>query len=113
MTRKTEEGGFFLIVGQGFKEGLVDQLRNEGYTGGHIAGSCAIDEIGFKFIKSFGKKNIYFSRDCCNVAETVSAVVKLTGLRTLDLLPASTLRSLTLFVCAKLHGSRAILVKLF
>lgn len=107
------KGGFFLIMGQGFEEGLVTQLKKEGYTKGLIAGSCAIDEIGLEFIKSFGKKNIFLSHDCCNVTDTVSAVLKLSGLTTFDLLPASTLRSLALFASAKLHGSRAILARLF
>jgi len=113
VVRLSRKRRVFRDHGQGFEENLVGHLKNEGYARGLIAGSCAIDEIGPEFIKAFGKGNIYFSNDCCNVAETVSAVVKLTGLSTFALLPASAMRSLALIVSAKLHGSRAILTRLF
>lgn len=106
------KGGFFVLMGQGFNDGLINQLKNESYTRGLIAGSCAIKEVGTEFIKEFGKRNIYFSSDCCNVAETVSSLVKLTRLSTFDLIPTSTLNALSLIISAKLHGSRALLANL-
>jgi len=107
------KGGFFVIMGQGFEQGLASHLKTLGFRKGLIVGSCAIDEVGSGLMQAFGKSNIYLSHDCCNVAETVSSMVKLTGLSTFDLLPASMLKSLYLFISAKMHGSRAILAKLF
>lgn len=107
------KGGFFMLMGQGFDKELINQLKEEGYAKGLIAGSCAVDEVSAKFISEFGKKNIYISTDCCNVAETVNSMVKLTGLSIFDLLPTSPLKALGLIVSAKLHGSRAIIAKLF
>jgi uncharacterized protein (DUF362 family) len=107
------KGGFFVLMGQGFEDGIVSQLKAEGYKRGLISGYCAMEEIGPQFKKAFGKGNIYFSDDCCNVAEIVSAVVKLTGRSTFDLAPTSAWKTLYMFISAKLHGSRAILARLF
>lgn len=106
-------GGFFILMGQGFDEDLKDQLMKEGYTRGLIAGYCAVDEVSEQFRDAFGKKNIYISNDCCNVAETVYSMTKLAGLTTFDLLPTSTFKTLRYIISAKLHGSRAITAGLF
>ncbi len=107
------EGGFFVIMGKGFEDDIITQLKNAGFSRGLIAGHCAVEELENKLIDEFGRKNIYVSDSCCNIAETVNSLVKLTKLSTFDLIPISRIRALGLFMLAKIHGSRALLAKLF
>ncbi|MFX0187770.1 MAG: DUF362 domain-containing protein [Candidatus Hodarchaeota archaeon] len=105
------KGGWFLIMGKGFDEDLVDQLKAEGYKKGLVAGYCAIDEIGEKMKKEFGKKKIFFTGDCNNLAETVNATLKLSGMNVFDLVPESIpiQEAMALLEAAKKHGSKALM----
>lgn len=107
------QGGFFIIMGKGHDENIVENLRREGYTKGLIAGYCAIDEIGEKLVNAFGKKNVHYSNDCNNLAETAAALFKLSGVSALDLVPISNLRAIWLIILAKLHGSKALIPSIF
>jgi uncharacterized protein (DUF362 family) len=107
------EGGFFIIMGKGFDENLVQFLRSEGYTEGLVAGYCAIEEIGDKLKQEFGSTNVHFSHNCNNLAETASALFKLSGVSALDLVPISTLKVLKILISAKLHGSKALTPAIF
>lgn len=107
------KGDFFIVMGKGFDDDLVDQLRADGYTRGLVAGKCAVEDVGSKLQAAFGKKNVYFSRECNHMPDTISALVKLMGVPTLDLAPTSTFKSLMLIISAKLHGSKAIVPALF
>jgi hypothetical protein len=107
------EGGFFIIMGKGHGEDLIQKLKNEGFTKGLIAGYCAIDEVGEKIAEAFGKKNVHFSHDCNNLAETATALFKLSGVSALDLIPISTLKLLWLILLAKIHGSKALIPSVF
>jgi hypothetical protein len=100
-------------MGKGFDKDIAAQLRREGYTKGLIAGQCAVDEVGKRLKDEFGKKSIHFSHDCCNVAEIINGLTKLSGVSTFDLLPTSPIKALGLFISAKLNGSKALLAKLF
>lgn len=107
------QGGFFIIMGKGHDENIVQTLRNEGYTKGLVAGYCAIDEVGEKIVKAFGKKNVHFSGDCNNLAETSAALFKLSGVSALDLAPISTLKLIWLVILSKVHGSKALIPSIF
>lgn len=107
------EGGFFIIMGKGHGEDLIQKLKNEGFTKGLIAGYCAIDEVGEKIVEAFGKKNVHFSHDCNNLAETATALFKLSGVSALDLIPISTLKLVWLILLAKIHGSKALIPSVF
>jgi uncharacterized protein (DUF362 family) len=109
------KGGFFLIMGKGFDEDLVDQLKTGGYTKGLVAGFCAINEIGEKLRNIFGKKNVFFSHDCNNLAETINALFKLMKVKALDVFPPgfSIWKLLYYAIIAKLHGSKALIPSIF
>lgn len=107
------KGDFFVAIGKGFDDSLITQLKNAGFSRGLIAGHCAVEELENKLVNEFGRKNVYVSDSCCNIAETVNSLVKLTKLSTFDLIPISRIRALGLFMLAKIHGSRALLAKLF
>lgn len=83
------KGGWFLIMGKGHDDDLVDRLKDEGYTKGLVAGFCAIDEVGKKLREAFGKRRVFFSGDCNNLAETIKAELKLANMSVFDLVPIS------------------------
>ena len=102
------KGGWFIVMGKGHDEDLVDKLKAEGYTKGLVAGYCAINEVGDKLVQAFGKRKVFFSGDCNNLAETVKAQLKLAGMTVFDLVPISTEELMPLIEEAKKHGSTAL-----
>jgi uncharacterized protein (DUF362 family) len=102
------KGGWFLIMGKGHDKDLVDKLKAEGYTKGLVAGYCAIDEVGDKLMKAFGKRKVFFSGDCNNLAETVRAELKLSKMTVFDLVPISTEELMSLVDEAQKQGSKAL-----
>ena len=102
------KGGWFLIMGKGFDEDLVDQLKAEGYKKGLVAGYCAINEVGEKLKSEFGKRKVFFSGDCNNLAETANAEFKLSGVSVFDLVPIPIQELMTLIETARDHGSKAL-----
>jgi len=110
---KKFKGGWFLIMGKGHDEDLPSKLRKEGFTKGLVAGFCAIDEVGQTLKDEFGKKAIFFSGDCNNLAKTATAMFKLSGVSPLDLVPISLFKLVKLLISAKLHGSKALIPALF
>ena len=103
------KGGWFLIMGKGHDEDLVEQLKKEGFTRGLVAGYCAIEEVGQKLRKEFGRRKVFYSGDCNNLAETVKAILKLSKMTVFDLVPSiSTEELMALIDEANKHGSRAL-----
>ncbi|TFF97203.1 MAG: DUF362 domain-containing protein [Promethearchaeota archaeon] len=107
------EGNFFIVMGKGHEENLVDKLKSEGYIRGLVAGFCAIDEVGQKLRDQFGKRNVHFSHNCNNLAETATALFKLSGVSAFDLVPISTIKALWILILSKIHGSKALTPSLF
>ncbi|MFX1387393.1 MAG: DUF362 domain-containing protein [Promethearchaeota archaeon] len=106
-------GGWFLIMGKGHDDDLIDQLKSEGYTRGLVAGFCAINEVGKDLRKEFGRKNVFFSGDCNNLAETVKAELKLAGMSAFDLPPLSYEESMEILQEAQKHGTNALIAVVF
>jgi uncharacterized protein (DUF362 family) len=107
------KGGWFIIMGKGHEESLIEQLKHEGYTRGLIAGYCAIDEIGKKLRKEFGRKNIYFSGDCNNLADTVTAELKLSGMNVFDIIPLEHEKVMEILEEAQGQGTNALIATAF
>lgn len=107
------KGGWFLVMGKGFEENLVKQLKAEGFTKGLVAGFCAINEVGENLRNEFGKKNVYFSGACNHLAETATAMFKLSGVSAFDLSPISSLKGAYLLISGLFHRSKAWMPKLF
>jgi len=107
------KGGFFIVMGKGFDADIAERLRKEGYTRGLVAGCCAIKEVGKKLRKDFGRRNIFFSDTCNSLAQTATALFKLTGVHPLELVPIPTYKLAALLASAKLHGSKALIPSLF
>ncbi len=102
------KGGWFIIMGKGHDENLVDNLRSQGYTKGLVAGYCAINEVGEKLKNAFGKRKVFFSGDCNNLAETVKAILKLAGMTVFDLIPIPTDELMSLINEAQKNNSTAL-----
>jgi hypothetical protein len=102
------KGGWFLIMGKGHDDDLVDKLKAEGYKKGLVAGYCAINEVGEKLKEAFGKRKVFFSGDCNNLAETVKAELKLAGLTVFDLVPVPPEELMPIIEEAQKHGSTAL-----
>jgi len=102
------KGGWFIVMGKGHDENIVEQLKKEGYTKGLVAGYCAIDEVGEKLRKEFGKRKVFFSGDCNNLAETVKAVLKLSNMTVFDLVPITNEELMALIDAANKQGSTAL-----
>ncbi|MFX1280532.1 MAG: DUF362 domain-containing protein [Promethearchaeota archaeon] len=107
------KGGWFLIMGKGHDKNLIEQLKAEGYSKGLVAGYCAIDEIGKELRKEFGRRNVFFSGDCNNLADTVTAILKLSGMSALDLVPFSFEELMVIIQKAQKNGTNALITTAF
>ncbi|MFX1470435.1 MAG: DUF362 domain-containing protein [Promethearchaeota archaeon] len=107
------QGGWFIVMGKGHDDNLVDKLKTEGYNKGLVAGYCAINEVGEKLRKAFGKRKIYFSGDCNNLADTVTGELKLSGMSVLDIVPISSEELLQLIQAGQKNGSKALITTAF
>ncbi len=107
------KGSWFVVMGKGFDDNLIEQLKKEGYTKGLVAGFCAIEEVGDKLRKVFGEKNVFFSGNCNNLAQTATAMFKLSGVKPFDLVPISTIKAIYYLLSSILHGSKALIPSLF
>ncbi len=107
-------GGWFLIMGKGHDEDLINQLKKEGYTKGLVAGYCAIEEVGQKLRKEFGRRKVFFSGDCNNLADTITAELRLSGMSALDLVPnLSSEKVMELIQEAQKQGTKALITTAF
>ena len=103
------KGGWFLVLGKGHDDNLVEQLKNEGYTKGIVAGYCAINEVGEKLRTEFGKRKVVFSGECNNLAETITGMIKLSRMSVFDLVPIPFEEATKLLMAGTEKGSKAIL----
>ena len=95
-------------MGKGHDQNIVDLLKSEGYNRGLVVGYCAIDEVGEKLRNAFGKRKVFFSGDCNNLAETVKAELKLSKMTIFDLVPIPTDELMSLVEVAQKKGSTAL-----
>ena len=107
------KGGWFIVMGKGHNEDIIDQLKAEGYTKGLVAGYCAIEEVGQKLRKEFGRRKVFFSGACNNLADTTTAELKLSGMSALDLVPLSSEEVMELIQEAQKHGTTALITTAF
>ena len=107
------KGGWFIVMGKGHNDDLIEQLKSEGYSRGLVAGYCAINEVGKDLRKEFGRRNVFFSGDCNNLAETIKAELKLIGMSAFDLIPLSYEESMKILQEAQKNGTNALIAVVF
>ncbi|MFX1573215.1 MAG: DUF362 domain-containing protein [Promethearchaeota archaeon] len=107
------KGGWFIVMGKGHDDDLINQLKSEGYTKGLVAGYCAIEEVGKDLRKEFGRKKVYFSGDCNNLAETVTAELKLANMTALDLAGLTFEEAMKYLQKAQKNGTTSLITTAF
>jgi len=107
------KGGWFIIMGKGHDDDLIEQLKSEGYTKGLVAGYCAINEVGKDLRKEFGRRNVFFSGDCNNLAETAKAELKLAGMSAFDLPPLTYEETMKILQEAQKRGTNALIAVVY
>ncbi len=107
------KGGWFIVMGKGHDDDLIQQLKSEGYTKGLVAGYCAINEVGKNLRKEFGRKNVFFSGDCNNLSETIKAELKLAGMNAFDISPLTYEETMKILQEAQKKGTKALIAVVF
>jgi uncharacterized protein (DUF362 family) len=96
-------GGFTIVMGKGFD---MEEIR--GITGRvFVAGPCANDEVGALLVSRLGKKNVFGTRECNDLAGTTSGLTRLMKVSPLRMVPISPLKSVSLLMRARLHRTTA------
>ena len=103
------KGGFFIVMGKGFDDNLVEQLKAEGHKKGLVVGFCAIEEVGEKLKNAFGKRKIFFSDDCNELPQTVYALSKLSRVSLLNLIPIPIEEAAEMIKEAEDHGTTSVI----
>lgn len=92
-----------LVLGKGHDLEIIDGLAGPVV----VAGKCAVEEVGQRLIKRLGKRNVYLSDSCNNLAQTIIGLSRFMGVNLLKLVPINPIKSLLLIMQAKFHRSNA------
>lgn len=103
------KGGFTIVMGKGHDREVIDSIEGRVF----IAGPCAYDEVGRKLTRRLGKKNVFFSRECNDLASITGGLTRLMKVSPLSMVPLSPLKSIELLTRAKLHRTTARIPPLF
>jgi uncharacterized protein (DUF362 family) len=96
-------GGFTIVMGKGLDPAEIDAIEGRVF----VAGPCAYDEVGAKLIARLGRKNVLFTRECNDLAGTTGSLNKLMKVNAIKMVPISPLKSVSLLLRAKMHGTTA------
>lgn len=102
------KGGWTMVMGKGFDPEEIDAITGKVLVVGH----CAINEVGDKLVQKLGKKNVYFSGKCNELAKSAAAMFHLMKVSPLEFAPISPITSIKCVVLAKLHGTKALVPSL-
>ena len=98
-----------LVIGKGHDPKIIDKLEGPVV----IAGHCAIEETAETLIERLGKKHVFLSDGCNNLAQTVVGLGRYMGVNLLNLVPLNPIKSIYLLLLAKIHGSKSNVPSLF
>jgi uncharacterized protein (DUF362 family) len=96
-------GGFTIIMGKGHDLAEIDAVEGRVF----IAGPCAYDEVAARLIARLGKRNVLFTRECNDLAGTTGSLNKLMKVSAFKMVPISMLKSMSLLLKARVHGTTA------
>lgn len=102
------KGGWTMIMGKGFDLEEIDSIRGKVLVVGH----CAIEEVGDYLIKRLGKKNVFFSGKCNELAKSAAAMFYLMKVSPFEFAPISPIISIKCVLLAKIHGTKALVPSL-
>ena len=102
------KGGWTMVMGKGFDKEEIDSITGKVLVVGH----CAIEEVGDYLVKKLGKKNVFFSGKCNELAKSAAAMFYLMKVSPLEFAPVSPFVSVKCIILAKLHGTKALVPSL-
>jgi uncharacterized protein (DUF362 family) len=92
-----------LVIGKGQNLKVIDKLEGPVV----VAGKCAVKEVGERLTQRLGKKHVYLSGGCNNLAQTLVGLGRYMGVNLLKMVPINPLKSIVLLLTAKLKGSKS------
>ena len=98
------KGGWDMVMGKGHDPAVIDALKGPVLVVGH----CAIDEVGDRLVKRLGKRNVFFSGKCNELAKSAAAMFYLMKVDPLSFAPLPPLTAVKCLLLAKLHGTKAL-----
>ncbi|HUS81693.1 MAG TPA: DUF362 domain-containing protein [Dehalococcoidia bacterium] len=93
-------GGFSIVFGKGFEDADLDGLPGDVL----IVGPCAINEKGPELRRRYPDRRVIEVNAHNDLRGITAALTSLMGVRPLDMVPMSRLRSLAILAQARLHG---------
>lgn len=103
-------GGWTMVVGKGFDDDVVASIDGRVL----LVGPCAVEEIGQKLVTRLGRRNVYMSRECNDLAALVESMCHLMKVSPLRLAPPiNPLKAAVLLAQSRWHGSSARMTNLF
>ena len=102
------KGGWTMVMGKGFDKEEINSITGKVLVVGH----CAIEEVGDYLVKKLGKKNVFFSGKCNELAKSAAAMFYLMKVSPLEFAPINPFVSIKCIVLAKLHGTKALVPSL-
>jgi len=97
------KGGFTVVMGKGLDMQEIDAIEGKVF----IAGPCAYDEAAQRLMDRLGRKNVFYTRECNDLAGTATGLGKLMRVPAIKMVPINPLKSLELLAQAKLHRTTA------
>lgn len=97
------KGGFTILMGKGFDSDEVQSVEGKVF----IAGICAYEELGSYMERRLGRRNVFFTKECNDLAGITAALTKLMGVSPLKMVPLNPLKSFVILMRSRLHGSTA------
>lgn len=97
------KGGFTIVMGKGHDPEEIDSIQGRVF----ISGACAYDETASRLMKRLGKKNVFYTRECNDLAGTTGALNKLMKVSPLRMVPINPVKSVSLLLKAKLNRTTA------
>lgn len=102
------KGGWTMVMGKGFDKEEIDSITGKVLVVGH----CAIEEVGDYLVKKLGKKNVFFSGKCNELAKSAAAMFYLMKVSPFEFAPINPFISVKCIVLAKLRGTKALVPSL-
>ena len=97
------KGGWTFVMGKGHDPAVIDAIKGRVFVAGH----CAIEETGSRFVERLGRKNVYYSGFCNDLCATTNALCHLMNVNPLLMAPLPFFKSVVLLIKAKFRGSQA------
>ena len=97
------KGGFTILMGKGLDPDEVSAVEGRVF----IAGPCANEEARDALVARLGKRNVFSTYECNDLAGTTSGLNRLMKVSPLKMVPISPLKSLALLFRAKMNRTTA------